>query len=97
LEKRFEELRQANFADVTQIQIHTHVIDGQKLAESDQFLIDKGNEIRAHGILFQSLPYGGSSKEVYCKLLDLGVMSFATDHPDVTWQAIPEYYARDRK
>jgi hypothetical protein len=97
LEKRFEELRNADFADVTQIQIHTHVIDGRNLAESDQFLIDKGKEIRAHGILFQSLPYGGSTKEIYWKLLDLGVMSFATDHPGVTWQAIREYYAQDRK
>ena len=27
------------------------------------------------------------------KLLDLGVMSFATDHPDVTWDAVKQYYA----
>src|SRR2546421_4592579 len=96
LEKRFEELRKVDFADVTQIQIHTHVV-GDRLAESDQFLIDKGNEIRAHGILFQTLPYGGSTKEIYWKLLDLGAMSFATDHPDVTWEAVREYYAQGRK
>ena len=96
LEKRFEELRASNFADVTQIQIHTHVL-GDRLAESDQFLIDKGNEIRSHGILFQTLPYGGSTKEIYWKLLDLGVMSFATDHPDVTWDAVRSYYAQGQK
>ena len=35
---------------------------------------------------------------VYAKLLDLGVMSFATDHPDVTLREIKAYYAaRKRK
>jgi glycerophosphoryl diester phosphodiesterase len=96
LEKRFVELRAANFADITQIQIHTHVKDG-KLVESDEFLIDKGNEIRARRLLFQTLPYNGSTKEIYWKLLDLGLMSFATDHPEVTWDAIKSYYARGAK
>jgi glycerophosphoryl diester phosphodiesterase len=101
LEKRFEELRKAKFADVTQLQIHTHlVVDAEKItrasvnpfAESDAFLIARGKEIREHGILFQTLPYGGSTPGVYWKLLDLGLMSFATDHPDVTWQAVQKYY-----
>jgi hypothetical protein len=102
LNQRFGELRKARFADVTQIQIHTHLVGDAKdvtprsvnpFAESDKFLIDKGNEIRSHGILFQTLPYGGSTAGVYAKLLDLGLMSFATDHPDVTWDAIRAYYA----
>jgi hypothetical protein len=29
---------------------------------------------------------------VYWKLLDLGVMSFASDHPDVTRKAIADYF-----
>jgi glycerophosphoryl diester phosphodiesterase len=102
----FDELRKNGFADVTQIQIHTHLVTDSKditpasvnpFAESDQFLIDKGKEIRAHGILFQTLPYGGSTPGVYAKLLDLGLMSFATDHPDVTWDAIRQYYAQKGK
>jgi len=106
LNGRFDELRKAKFADVTQIQIHVHlkgdVGDVKRdsvdpFQESDAFLIDKGNEIRSHGILFQTLPYGGSTAEVYWKLLDLGVMSFATDHPDVTWEAVRNYYAQERK
>ena len=96
VEKRFEELRAADFADLTQIQIHTHVKDGQ-LVESDGFLIAKGKEIRSHSILFQTLPYGGNTKEIYWKLLDLGLMSFATDHPDVTWDAVKSYYAQGAK
>ena len=29
---------------------------------------------------------------IYWKLLDLGLMSFATDHPDVTRDAVKAYY-----
>ena len=61
--------------------------------ESDAFLIKAGDELRLRGILFQTLPYGGSTKEIYWKLLDLGLMSFATDHPDVTRDAVEQYYA----
>jgi glycerophosphoryl diester phosphodiesterase len=95
IENRFEELRRSSFADVTQLQIHTHVKDG-KVVESDDFLIAKGKEIRSHGILFQTLPYGGSTKEIYRHLLNLGLMSFATDHPDVTWEAVKSYYAEGK-
>lgn len=101
LEKRFEELRATNFADVTQLQIHTHLaMPAEQITresvnpfkESDAFLIARTKEVRSHGILVQTLPYGGSTPAIYAKLLDLGFMSFATDHPDVTWQAIRAYY-----
>jgi hypothetical protein len=102
LNDRFEELRAAKFADVTQLQIHTHLIkdasavDRQTVdpfAESDAFLLDRGKELRDQGILYQTLPYGGSTRGVYAKLLDLGLMSFANDHPEVTWAAVKNYYA----
>jgi glycerophosphoryl diester phosphodiesterase len=105
LNKRFEELRNTDFADVTQLQIHVHFPPNvttvarnsvNPFLESDKTLVDRGEEVRAHGILFQTLPYGASTPEVYWKLLDLGVMSFATDHPDVTWDAVKEYY-RERQ
>ena len=101
LEKRFEELRQTKFADVTQLQIHTHLARPAEeilrdttnpFKESDAFLKARGEEVRAHGIVYQTLPYGGSTKDIYWKLLDLGFMSFATDHPEVTQRAIQEYY-----
>lgn len=106
LNARFDELRKTNFADVTQLQIHTHLVaDANSItrqsvnpfAESDAFLNEKGNEIRVHHILFQTLPYGGSTRGIYEKLLDLGLMSFATDHPDVTWDAVKSYYVEGHK
>ena len=105
LEKRFEELRKSKFAGVTQLQIHTHLPEGVKtidrkavnpFKESDAFLQAKGEEVRAHGIVYQTLPWGGSTPEVYAKLLDLGFMSFATDHPEVTWAAVRAYYAEGK-
>jgi len=98
IEERFRELRDSNFVGITQLQIHTHVIDDRSatFAESDRFLIDKGNEVRSRGILLQTLPYGGSAKQVYWKLMDLGFMSFATDHPQVTWDAVKAYYAEGK-
>ena len=105
LNKRFEELRKTDFADVTQLQIHTHLLKDagevtrdsvNPFAESDGFLIARGEELRRHGILYQTLPYGGTIPGVYAKLLDLGIMSFATDHPDVTWEAVKKYYAEEK-
>jgi glycerophosphoryl diester phosphodiesterase len=101
LEKRFEEIRKTNFADITQVQIHTHLArpvaeirrdTPDPFLETDAFLVARGDELRKHGILVQTLPYGGSTPEVYEKLLDLGFMSFATDHPEVTWAAVNRYY-----
>jgi len=101
LTTRFEELRKASFADVTQVQVHTHLPDGvttiardakNPFKEPDAFLRARGEELRQHNIVYQTLPYGGSTREVYLKLLDLGFMSFATDHPDVTWAAVREFY-----
>jgi glycerophosphoryl diester phosphodiesterase len=103
LTKRLEEYRKTNFADITQLQIHVHpkqelsTIDQNSVdpfQEPDAFLIRAGNEIRSHNILFQSLPYGGATPQVYWKLLDLGVMSFATDHPIVTREAIENYTSK---
>ncbi|MGH7945592.1 MAG: hypothetical protein ACREH8_02175 [Opitutaceae bacterium] len=42
--------------------------------------------------IFQTFPYT-DDPSVYAKLLDLGVMSFATDHPDVTLREIKAHYA----
>jgi hypothetical protein len=52
--------------------------------------------VRARGILYQTIPWGGATPEVYWKLLDLGFMSFATDHPDVTWAAVKAYYGEGK-
>lgn len=105
LDKRFAELRANDFADITQLQIHVHLAkpadqvkrtDANPFEESDAFLIARGDELRKRGILYQTLPYGGASEAIYLKLLDLGFMSFATDHPHVTRAAVQAYYAEKR-
>jgi glycerophosphoryl diester phosphodiesterase len=106
LNQRFEELRKTNFADVTQVQIHTRLPEGVTTIArdavdpfnlSDKFLRERGDELRRRGILYQTLPWGGATREIYWKLLELGFMSFATDHPDVTWAAVREYYQQPTK
>lgn len=99
--ERFEAAKARNFEGITQVQIHTHVEDPVEdinrssvnpFRPSDQFLVEAGQELRRRNILFQTLPYGGTTREVYWKLLDLGLMSFATDVPEVTRTAIRDYY-----
>jgi len=97
LKRRFEELRKTEFADLTQIQVHVRLKPGADLAKadpftiSDAFLRDAGKELRARKILYQSLPWGAAQDKVYFRLLDLGVMSFATDHPKVTLETVRQY------
>lgn len=95
LEKRLEELRKTKFADVSQLQIHvrqnTNAASNEPFALRQKFIRDLGDELRSHGILFQALPWNIADARVYSQLMDLGVASFATDHPDVTLRAIREY------
>ncbi len=102
LRKRFEDLRKTKFADITQLQIHVRlkpnvdVTGPDPFNLPDAFLIEAGRELRAHDVTFQSLPWGATDPKVYRKLLDLGVMSFATDRPDVTLDAVRTYLAADK-
>ncbi len=100
--KKFEAAKARNFEGITQVQIHTRLTTGPEhidresvdpFSPSDKFMIAAGNTLREKGILFQTLPWKGSTNKTYWKLLDLGLMSFASDHPDVTRKAIVEYYA----
>ncbi len=97
LAERFRRLRETKFAAVTQLQIHVRTQEteqGKVISPSEVFLLAAGRELREHGILFQSLPWGRSDAAVYWQLMDLGVASFATDYPDLTMEAIRQYYAR---
>lgn len=94
LEKRFQELRAANFAGIDQIQIHVRTGSDGALAPGERFLRDTGHELRTRGILFQTLAWGRKDPEIHWRLLDLGCASFATDYPDVVRQAVRTYYAR---
>jgi glycerophosphoryl diester phosphodiesterase len=103
LRKRIEDLKKTNFADITQLQVHVrpkaNVDPATKdaFAPSDAFLLEVGKELRARGIVYQSLPWGSTDPKVYWKLLDLGVMSFATDHPEITLDAVKRYYAGENQ
>lgn len=97
LRKRLTELRAADFEGVTQLQVHVR-LNTNNAAEpfnlSRAFLRATGEELRSRGILYQALPWGATEPRVYWQLLDLGLMSFATDHPEVTVQAVRDYCAR---
>lgn len=99
--KKYEAAKARDFEALTQVQIHTHLTTAPEnvtresanpFTGSDNFLITSGNELREKGILYQTLPYGGETPGVFMKLLDLGLMSFSTDHPKVTMQALKDYY-----
>ncbi|HNY41187.1 MAG TPA: glycerophosphodiester phosphodiesterase family protein [Bryobacteraceae bacterium] len=91
LTARLASLRKANFADITQLQIHVRAAQGG-LTPGDKFLIAAGEQLRSHGILFQALPWMSKDPKLFQHLMDLGVASFATDYPDIAMQAIREYY-----
>lgn len=102
--KRIEALRAADFAGLTQVQVHVQLPQdakdlqpGEPFSPSRKFLIDLSQELAAKGILFQTLPWKAGRPEVYHQLLDLGLASFATDHPEVTKSAVKEYYQRRGK
>ena len=116
LRQRIDSLRAAQFAGITQLQIHIFPIkeldQALKLAGatpkqiayspehpfttpgpftlSNEFIVELGRELRSHQIVFQALPYTEDAS-VYAQLLDLGIASFATDHPDVTLREIKRY------
>jgi len=99
LQKRLEVLRAASFQDITQLQVHVRLNTNSASTESfdlsRKFLRSVGDELRQHGVLYQSLPWDVAEPKVYWQLLDLGVMSFATDHPDVTLKAVRDYCVPD--
>jgi glycerophosphoryl diester phosphodiesterase len=96
LAARLAELRKAEFAAITQLQIHVRTKQapgGEVMTPSAPFLVDTGRELRRHNILFQVLPYGIDDPKMFWRLMDLGVASFASDYPDITVKAIRDYYA----
>lgn len=99
LARKVREARSTSFADLTQIQIHVRRKPKADLAKpdpfmpSDAFLAALGRELRERGVLFQVLPWGARDPKVYARLLDLGVMSFATDFPTSTVAAVRGYLA----
>ncbi len=94
LAQRIAELRAANFASIDHLQIHVNTSSDGTFYPSEAFLRKVGNELRAHGVLFQTLPWKQSDPRIFHRLMDLGVASFATDFPDKAMDAVREYYER---
>lgn len=94
LAKRLADLERTKFADITQLQIHVRTAEDGTLTPSPQFLLEAGEQLRKHGVVFQSLAWDRKDPEIHWELMDLGVASFATDYPDVVMQAIRDYYAQ---
>lgn len=93
LEKRLAALREMKFAKIDQLQIHVNISKDGVISPSEAFLKKTGDELRQHGILFQTLSWTrGNEPETYRRLLDLGCASFATDYPEETMDAIRAYY-----
>lgn len=98
LAKRLANLEKTKFADITQLQIHVHpqpADEGGGFSPSPEFLKQTGKTLRAHEIVFQTLPWGSTDPKFYQRLLDLGVASFATDYPKKTLGAVRDYYKEE--
>jgi glycerophosphoryl diester phosphodiesterase len=85
---------------VTQLQLHIHIDktapDEVRFTESDDLIRDVAKELKPRNILFQALPMNATDPKVYRKLLDLGVESFATDHPQLTLDVVKQYASEKR-
>lgn len=96
LRERIAALRAMEFRAITQLQIHVNLIADLSTQEpfspSSQFLREVGEELKPHGILFQSLPWKVADVAVYHRLMDLGVESFASDEPQVALEAARTYH-----
>ena len=98
LAQRLDVLGAQDFDAITQLQVHVRRNPGEDgtasewFQPSSRFLAQTGRRLRAHGILFQVLPYDVQDAPTLWRLLDLGVASFATDYPDIVRQALRQYY-----
>lgn len=97
LARRLAALRAVEFAHIDQLQIHVRIDENGVMSPSEAFLRRTGQELRRHGILFQTLSWTqGNKAETYRRLLELGCASFATDYPQETMNAIKAYYNAKR-
>ena len=71
-------LRAQGFAGITQLQLH--ILVGETLHPSEPVIRALVDELRARNIVFQIFPHS-NDPNIYRRLHQLGVHSFATDHP----------------
>jgi len=96
---KLAEVRAENFAGLTFLQIHVHPKDGAFDANSPEpfkypnmaFLKTIRAELAEHGVNFQMLPWNSQDSAIFDYLLEFGTRSFATDYPEVTFNAVQEF------
>jgi len=94
--ERVADLVRVGFEAITQLQFHVWVADlcaADPFEPSSGFIRETAGEARGRGILFQALPWNAESIEVYHRLMDLGVESFASDDPRMALEAMRAYGA----
>lgn len=99
LARKLEAISAADFEGITTLQIHVRLQppgSAEPFRPSPRFLRDVGRTLRARHITYQAMPWGTTDAKVYHALLDLGVESFASDHPRITQQAVKRYYSQAR-
>ncbi|MDD3469475.1 MAG: glycerophosphodiester phosphodiesterase family protein [Thermoguttaceae bacterium] len=94
LQRRLDTLQTTDFADIDQLQIHVQTDSKGQFSPGDTFLRNTGTLLRRYGILYQTFPWGQKKPEIFHRLMDLGVASFASDAPDDAKEAVRSYYAQ---
>ncbi|NLN76927.1 MAG: glycerophosphodiester phosphodiesterase family protein [Armatimonadetes bacterium] len=100
LRKRIDDLRKADFACLTQLQVHIVVGDlnsADPFSPSSAFIREVAKELKSRGILFQTWVRGSDDPRAYEMLLDLGLDSFASDDPHVALEVMRNYHKRTKK
>lgn len=99
LARRMEQLRETDFADLTQLQIHIRIAEGKSwdsFLPSPAFLASVGKELKSRGILFQTFTFSRTEPELFHRLMNLGVESFASDEPTAALSAMRAYLPPSR-
>ncbi|MDR3193991.1 MAG: hypothetical protein LBT76_01700 [Tannerella sp.] len=94
LSERLDRLEKERFRAIDQLQIHVRVGKDGAFSPGGDFLLRTGERLRKHDVHYQVFPWECNDATVFQRLMDLGVAGLATDYPDVTVQAVTDYYAR---
>lgn len=97
LRQRLQRLHEEAFAGITQLQLHVEVTQRHgtwQFVPSLEVFRQTADELAAHNVVFQALPWACADPEVYRALVSAGVQSFASDYPEVALRVLREYAER---
>ncbi len=92
----FSALQKTKFEGLTTLQIHVKLDKSGQFTPNAEYLKTCQSEVEQYGVLFQVLPWKINNPEVYQKLMDIGVRSFATDYSEMT-VSVYNNYLKNRK